>query len=107
MATEREYQQRLGQFAALLQQIADNLGSSLIADPTLADNLVGKVESQLQAWEAADAALAPPPDGGLGQLAGVGPDAATDMGDTRVVQGVKPYDDQVAAERIVAVGDVY
>lgn len=107
MATEREYQQRLGQFAALLQTIADNLGSSLIADPTLADNLVGQIETQLRGWEQADQATPPPPDGGLAQLAGVGPDASTDLGDTRIPQGVKPYDDQVASERIIAVGDLY
>jgi hypothetical protein len=107
MATEREYQQRLGQFSALLQTIADRLGSSLISDPTLADSLVGQVESQLQAWEQADQAGPAPPDHGLGQLAGVGPDAAQDLGDTRIPQGVKPYDDQIAAERIIAVGDLY
>ena len=45
MATEREYEQRLGQFAALLQTVADRLGSNLIADPTLADNLVGQIEA--------------------------------------------------------------
>jgi hypothetical protein len=107
MASERDYDQRLGQFAALLQTISDRLGSSLIADPTLQDELVGQIESQLQAWEATDASAPPPPDGGLGQLAGVGPDSAQDMGDTRMVQGVTPYDDQVAAERIIAVGDLY
>ena len=107
MASEREYDQRLSQFAALLQTIADRLGSGLIADPTLQDELVGQIESQLQGWEAADATAPPPPDGGLGQLAGVGPDSAQDMGDSRMVQGVTPYDDQVAAERLIAVGDLY
>jgi hypothetical protein len=107
MATEREYEQRLGQFAALLQTIADRLGSSLIADPTLSDNLVGQIETQLSAWEQADQSSPGPPDGGLGQLAGVGPDASQDLGDTRIPQGVKPYDDQIAAERILAVGDLY
>lgn len=107
MASEREYDQRLSQFAALLQTIADRLGSGLIADPTLQDELVGQIESQLQGWETADATIPPPADGGLGQLAGVGPDSAQDLGDTRMVQGVTPYDDQVAAERIIAVGDLY
>jgi hypothetical protein len=107
VATEREYEQRLGQFAALLQTIADRLGSNLIADPTLADNLVGQIETQLQAWEKADQGVPPPPDGGLGQLAGVGPQAAGEIGDTRIPQGVKPYDDQIAAERIIGIGDLY
>jgi hypothetical protein len=107
MASEREYQQRLGQFAALMRTVADRLGSGVISDPTQADELVGEVEQQLAAWEAADTAAPPPPDLGLASLAGVGPGAATDLGDTRMPQGVKPYDDQVSSERIIAVGDLY
>src|SRR3954463_12768545 len=107
MATEREYQQRLDQFATLLRTVAQNLGSATITDPTLADTLVRDVEAQLQAWEAMDNAVPAPPDLGLAQLTGIGPDAARDFGDTRIPQGVKPYDDEVASEHIIAVGDLY
>src|SRR5437764_708981 len=107
MASEREYQQRLGQFAALLRTVSDRLGSGVIADPTQADELVREVEEQLSRWESADSSVPPPPDLGLASLAGVGPEAARDFGEARMPQGVRPYDDQVSSERIVAVGDLY
>src|SRR5205823_972832 len=66
-----------------------------------------EVEGQLSRWESADSAAPPPPDLGLASLAGVGPEAARDFGETRMPQGVRPYDDQVSSERIVAVGDLY
>jgi hypothetical protein len=107
MATEREYQQRLDQFATLLRSLAEGLGSATISDPTIADSLVRDVDAQLTAWAADDSAQAPPPDLGLAQLAGVGPDAAAEFGQTRIPQGVKAYDDEVSSEHIVAVGDLY
>src|SRR5690349_2411035 len=102
MATEREYQQRLDQFAALLKTLSDQLGSGLVSDPTQADELVQQIDAQVGAWEASDDATPPPPDGGLSRLAGVGPDAAPDLGDARIPQGVKAYDEQIPSERIVA-----
>jgi hypothetical protein len=38
---------------------------------------------------------------------GVGPEAATDFGKTRIPQGVEPYDETVTSERVIAVGDLY
>jgi hypothetical protein len=55
----------------------------------------------------ADAKIPPPPDNGLGQLAGVGPDAARSFGSTRIPGGVEPYDETITSERIIAVGDMY
>ena len=40
-------------------------------------------------------------------MIGIGPEAATDFGTTRVPQGVEPYDETVTSERLVAVGDLY
>jgi hypothetical protein len=37
----------------------------------------------------------------------LGPEAASDLGKTRSPLGVEPYDETVASERIVAVGDLY
>src|SRR5919201_275704 len=107
MATEREYQQRLDQFAALLRSAAQQLGSATISDPTIADTLVRDIDAQLAAWQAIDTKAVPPPDLGLAQLTGIGPQAAPELGDTRIPQGVKAYDDEVASEHIIAVGDLY
>src|SRR5205814_9987103 len=49
----------------------------------------------------------PPPDKGLAALAGIGPDASTDFGKTRIPPGVEVYDETITSERIIAVGDVY
>src|SRR4051794_21702249 len=107
MARESERTQRYSQFAALLREAADRLGSGPIEYPTQADQLIREIQHQIGAWEDADAAASPPPDKGLGQLAGVGPEAAQYLGETRVPPGVEPYDDQVSAERLIAVADLY
>ena len=54
-----------------------------------------------------DMKATPPPDRGLAQLVGVGPDAANEFGKTRIPQGVEPYDEQITSERLVAVADLY
>jgi hypothetical protein len=61
----------------------------------------------LQGVVDAEAKLTPPPDKGLAELAGVGPQAATEFGKARMPQGVEPYDETITSERIVAVGDLY
>jgi hypothetical protein len=107
MAKESEYQALLDRIAALQETVTDQHAADLIANPQLADALMGKIDDMLAAVVAADEKAPPPPDQGLGQLAGVGPDAATKFGDTRISQGVEPYDEQVQSERIVAIGDLY
>jgi hypothetical protein len=79
----------------------------LIANPQLADALMGKIDDMLKAVVDADQKAPPPPDQGLARLAGVGPDAAAQFGDTRIPEGVQPYDEQVQSERIIAIGDLY
>jgi hypothetical protein len=61
----------------------------------------------MAAVEAADASVPPPPDLGVAQLAGIGPQAAADIGETRTIFGVMPYDETVNSERIGAVADLY
>jgi hypothetical protein len=107
MASEGEYQQRLDQFGVLLQTIAGRLGSGPISDPTQMDDLSRQINGMLTAWEAADKSAPQPPDGGLAELAGVGPQAADHLSETRIPQGVLPYDDEVSSERVVAAGDLY
>jgi hypothetical protein len=107
MAKESEYQALLDRIAALQETVTDQHAADLIANPQLADALMGKIDDMLSAVVAADEKAPPPPDQGLAQLAGVGPDTAAQFGDTRIPEGVEPYDEQVQSERIVAVGDLY
>jgi hypothetical protein len=107
MLTEKEYQDRLDQIQALRQRLAQRLSGSLVSNPALAEELNGQLDDLVEAAIDADEARPGPPDGGLAQLVGIGPEAATKFGETLTTQGVVPYDEQVNSERIVAVGDLY
>jgi hypothetical protein len=107
MATERDYQSLYDRIAALRETLASKLSSELIQNPQLADALTKQVDDMLQSVVDADSAAPPPPDQGLAQLAGVGPDAAKDFGQTRVPPGVVEYDETIVSERMMAVGDLY
>jgi hypothetical protein len=78
-----------------------------VSDPQLADVLVKQIDDLLQKAVDADMALPPPPDKGLAQLVGVGPEAASALGTTRIPQAITPYDETVSSERLVAMGDLY
>ena len=107
MAKESEYQALLDRIAALQKTVTDQHAADLIANPQLADALMDKIDDMLKAVVDADLKSKPPPDQGLAQLAGVGPEAAAQFGDTRIPEGVQPYDEQVQSERIIAIGDLY
>lgn len=107
MANERDYQGLYDRIAALRETLASKLSSDLIENPQLADALTKQVDDMLQSVVDADAAAPPPPDKGLAQLAGIGPEAAKDFGQTRVPPGVVEYDETIVSERMMAVGDLY
>jgi hypothetical protein len=107
MATEKEYQALYDRIAALRDQVTSQLSSNLISNPQLADALNKQIDDMLESVVDADSKSTPPPDKGLAQLAGVGPDAAVEFGTTRIPPGVEAYDETITAERIVAVGDMY
>lgn len=107
MATEKEYRDLHDRVAGLREELVRRLGSDLIANPQLGDVLVKQVDDLLAGVIAADTDTAPPPDKGLAALVGIGPQAAQDLGETRIPQGIVPYDDTVISERIIAVGDLY
>jgi hypothetical protein len=107
MATEKEYQDLFDRVAALREQVANNLSADLIANPQLADALTKQIDELLSSVVVSDKNALPPPDSGLAALAGVGPAASADLGDTRIPQGVTAYDDTITSERIIAVGDMY
>jgi hypothetical protein len=107
MASEKDYQNLFDRVAALREQVTNNLSADLVANPQLADALTKQIDDLLNSVVTSDENQPPPPDKGLSALAGVGPAASADLGDTRMPQGVVAYDDTITSERIVAVGDMY
>lgn len=107
MATEREYQSLYDRMAALRETLTSRLAPDLIQNPQLADALTKQVDEMLAAVIAAERGTPPPPDGGLAKLAGVGDEASKSLGDNRLPHGVDQYDETVASERILSVGDIY
>jgi hypothetical protein len=107
MASEQEYQALYDRIAALRETTAERLGADLIGNPQLADALTRQIDELLASVVKADASATPPPDKGLGQLIGVGPEATAELARTRIPPGVEPYDETVTSERIIAVGDLY
>lgn len=107
MATERDYQSLYDRIAALRETVTGRLSADLVANPQLADALTKQIDDMLQNVVDADAKAPAPPDKGLAALAGVGPDAASDFGKTRIPPGVEAYDETITSERIIAVGDLY
>src|SRR5215831_18922378 len=107
MATERDYQSLYDRIAALRDTVTSRLASDLISNPQLADALTKQIDDMLQAVVDSDAKIPPPPDKGLAELVGLGPNAAKELGSTRIPPGVEPYDETITSERIIAVGDMY
>jgi hypothetical protein len=107
MATEREYQLLQDLAAALQAEATERLGPELLEHPELGDLLAERIDDLVGRVGEADRASPPPPDAGLAELVGIGAGAAPHLGATRVPSGVEAYDDQVASERIVAIGDLY
>jgi hypothetical protein len=105
--SERDYQDQLDRIHALREQVSKNLSGSLVSNPALAEELNRQIDDLLTAATTADAAGPKPPDFGLAELVGVGPDAARKFGEVKVSTGVKPYDENVNSERLNAVGDLY
>ena len=107
MATQDEVQSLYDRIAALRETVTDRLSSRLVEDPQLADVIMKQIDELQAAAVSDDARVPPPPDKGLARLVGIGPEAASDLGTTRVPQGVQAYDETVTSERILAVGDLY
>ncbi|MGD0891601.1 MAG: hypothetical protein ABR923_08710 [Terracidiphilus sp.] len=107
MALHKDTQGLYDRIAALREQVADRLGSDLISNPQLADALTKQIDDMLKSVVESDAKTAPPPDNGLGALIGIGPEAASEIGATRVPPGIEAYDETITSERIIAVGDMY
>jgi hypothetical protein len=107
MATEKQYQDLYDRIGALRETVTSKLTPELIQNPQLAEILVKQIDDMLKSAEDDDRASPAPPDAGLAELAGIGPQAVNEFGKTRMPQGVTPYDETITSERIVAVGDLY
>src|SRR2546423_1019845 len=105
MATEQDYQNILDRIAALRETVTDRLAPELILNPQLADVVNKQLDDMIASVVDADSRMPVPPDKGLAELVGLGPQAATVLGKTRLPQGVAPYDETVTSERIIAVAD--
>lgn len=107
MASQKDHQGLYDRIAALREQVTDRLGADLISNPQLADALTKQIDDMLKSVVESDGKTPPPPDQGLASLIGVGPEAAKELGTTRIPPGVEPYDETITSERIMAVGDMY
>jgi hypothetical protein len=104
--TERVQGQEL-QLAEAAQQLVDRLAPRLIANPALADQIVDQMDTLLETLLAENARSPRPADGGFANLIGVGDESAQSIGETRLPYQVRPYDEAVSSERILATGDMY
>jgi len=107
MALHKDHQGLYDRIAALREQVTNRLGADLISNPQLADALTKQIDDMLRSVVDTDAKTPPPPDKGLGALIGIGPEAASEIGVTRVPPGIEAYDETITSERIMAVGDMY
>jgi hypothetical protein len=104
--TERIQNQEL-QLAEAAQQLVDRLAPRLIANPELADQIVDQMDTLLETLLDESARSPRPADGGLANLVGVGGESARNIAETRLPYQVRPYDEAVSSERILATGDLY
>src|ERR1700734_4529766 len=107
MALHKDNQALYARIAALRGQVTDRLGADLISNPQLADALTKQIDDMMKSVVDADAKAPLPADKGLGALIGIGPDAAGEIGATRIPPGIEAYDETITSERILAVGDMY
>lgn len=93
--------------AHLIDALSSWLAGPLATQPELADILIDEVDARFQSLSEADDRTASSADSGLSALIGVGPDTARTLGETKFVERVQPYDEQVASQRITGIADLY
>lgn len=107
MPQQQSYQDFLDRLAGLRDRVVTLRSGDIAGNPPLAAELLRQIDDIYRTTAKTDASAPKPRDGGLAQLAGVGDEAAKDLGETQVPHGVAPYDDSVASERVTAIGDLY
>jgi hypothetical protein len=106
MPTEKQYQDMLDRIGALREQVMQQRAAAIAANPRLAEALSGQIDAMQDALTGAPD-LHLPADAGLAELIGLGSEAAKKFGDTHMPVKVKPYDETVTSERIIAMADLY
>lgn len=107
MATNEEIERNELLFSKLREELIDRLGPQIIERPEFGEQVLRQLDYlEEQAVMTAPGAK-PSPDGGLAQLIGIGPDAASVPGKVPQPREIDEYDDTVTAERILAVADLY
>src|SRR4051794_25026808 len=105
--SEGQYQSTQDRVAQLRQMLMEKNASLLVENPQLADVLNSQADALIEALEGEGTKLPGPADNGLSSLIGLGSEASTELGQARVVPAVKPYDEVVASQRMIAMGDLY
>ena len=100
----RDFYDSLGAFH---EKLVEELAPQLIENPRLADALTETLEKIREETDAANLNIEPPPDGGLSELIGIGPNAAKKVSATRLPSDVENYDEKVSSERVLAIADLY
>ena len=106
MRTQRQFQRAFEQLAFARERAVDEAGE-MARDPAFIEALNKRFDAMLETLVADETSAPPPPDTGFANLIGIGSEAAKTLGDTRIPQRVEQYDETVASERILAVGDLY
>lgn len=107
MARVQDYHDLIDRLQSLLATSAHDNAAEYLAHPEQAEELARQIADAMANAERSDEALPLPPDQGLGELAGIGPDAADSIQNARLAMGVLPYDETITSERILAVADLY
>jgi hypothetical protein len=105
MSTTAQYDKLKDQRAAIMASVIDSLSPETLSDPKLPEIVARLVDQRLGPPSAGGAA--PPADGGLADLVGLGGSAPTDPGNTQISPGVVNYDDTVTSDRMLATADLY
>jgi hypothetical protein len=77
-----DYDQRNDRIATLLQNMIEQLGPELVANPQLAEVLNRTVDDQVRQFDESQNGKNVPTDGGLADLIGLGNTAPTNLGET-------------------------
>ena len=107
MPNKKDYNELFGKLAALRSTIIDQNADDLVEHPSRAEALTRAIDEIMEQVIQQRANEPPPPDGGLSELIGIGPNAADDFDEVHIPHVVKTFDEKVSSERVLAVADLY